>query len=365
MQLSGLITAICAAPLACLTMAQTTPPPGGGYISACHSQQCDGSCEASASANAGFPDCVTHDSRTNLGPAYAAASGHGYDVWWNSGKPDDTCRIVVRSPARTDLPLCGNYVTSWSQAGCYYTAVLESFILQYCCGTGDCDAASPARSMADAKAQAMMGNTTFVNLDLSSMFAASDTGTQDIDGIGQASWKRSDHAYSRREDINKPSEIFKSPLHRRDCAFHPTSDRITEGGRQARATPSQECNTPGGCSISVATAVSVGRTISGGLNIGEGVWNAISATLGYSFTVTRSYTVTAMFMQTEGTSGYVSFIPTNNCWDGTFSDCKQTIGDEIVPIDEAQSFHVCTPAKVGGDEDMISGTYTFVYEQVN
>lgn len=59
------------------------------------------------------------------------------------------------------------------------------------------------------------------------------------------------------------------------------------------------------------------------------------------------------------TPRYVSFIPTNNCWDGTFSSCYDSDGNNIHKINPDQSFHACTPALLPGGQ--LDGTYSFVY----
>lgn len=101
-------------------------PPGDGNVAACHSQSCD-NCGIFASANAGYPNCIIYPSNGNL-DGYDSSSGNGYDVWWNSGDPNPGCKIIVRTPASTDLPACGYFLRDWSVGGCYYTAIQESFM---------------------------------------------------------------------------------------------------------------------------------------------------------------------------------------------------------------------------------------------
>jgi hypothetical protein len=44
------------------------------------------------------------------------------------------------SPVGQDVPgtNCGNIVLAAKHAGCYYTHLDETFMTQYCCGSGDC-----------------------------------------------------------------------------------------------------------------------------------------------------------------------------------------------------------------------------------
>lgn len=334
-----------------------SPAPTDGSISACHGQICD-DCPKIASANEGFPTCLIYDSPSQLGPSFSSPSGNGYDVWWNSGKPNDDCRIVVRTPASTDLPACGYFLTSWSQAGCYYTSIVQSFMLQYCCGQGDCDAASPAASMADAHAQAKMGNTTILSIPMDDLGASGASfGTRSIEGVGDFSWKRSDHTYTKREPVEEPK------VHRRDCTFNPTTDRTSVGGRQVRASGTQVCNTQGGCALTTVATVTEGRSLSATFSLTQGTWNAVGSSLGYTFSESKSYSVSTDYTQSQGTTGYLSYTPTLYCWSGTFSDCYATTGAGAFRIDSNQVFDdVCTPAMRASEAgDMIDGTFSFVY----
>nr|POF07233.1 hypothetical protein CFP56_78449 [Quercus suber] len=265
-------------------------PADNEHIAVCHSQGC-GDCVGAVGAMQGYPGCVVHDSASALGQDFASSSGHGYDVWWSSLAPDPMCSIIIRTPASTDVPGCGYYLTSWEEAGCYYTAILESFIVQYCCGAGDCDAAAPAASIADAHSQAALGNTTILSLA-----------------------------------IEKPNISGK---------------RSVEGG----------------CSLTASATITEGQTINPML--GATVFQVVSAGVGYSFTESMSYGVSTKYMQVQGTTGYMSYIPTLNCWDGKFSDCVARKGNDLSKIDPSQVYHACTPAlRVDGRAE---GTFSFVY----
>lgn len=65
------------------------------------------------------------------------------NVWWNIGKPHPECKIIVMSPVGQEVPgtNCGNVVLSTDQAGCFFTNLDHTFMVQYCCGTDNCAAA--------------------------------------------------------------------------------------------------------------------------------------------------------------------------------------------------------------------------------
>lgn len=278
--------ALSAALLVHSTMARVTPP-DNGYVLACKGQGCD-NCPVATSINEGYPQCLIYNSADSLGQDFAGKSGMGYDVWWDSGAPNAGCEIIVRTPASTDLPACGYYERGWKQAGCYYTAVQDSFMLQYCCGTGDCEAAAPAASVADAHYQMMHGNTSAVSLKVGNLVG--ESGKRSIEDFGDISWKRSDH------------HVAKDTLEERaKCTFHPTSGRTTEGGRQVKASGTNVCNNPGGCSIRVDASVTEGETISPSLT--ANLFDVISAAVGYTFMKSTTYTVSTTYNQAQGTTG--------------------------------------------------------------
>ena len=144
------------------------------------------------------------------------------------------------------------------------------------------------------------------------------------------------------------------------CTFHPTSGRITEGGRQVRASSTQTCNTPV-CSIPASLNVTAGRSVEPA--IAANLFSSISTATGYAFTEATTYNVSTTYYQQGGTTGYISFIPTYNCWHGTFSDCFNHHGDDVYRIDPKMSFHACTPSLRSGG--FLDGTFSFVYEQTN
>lgn len=343
-------SAILYALLLAQSVAAQTTPPSDGFIGACRGQGC-GDCAVVTDSSEGFPNCLIYDSAATLGQDYATADGKGYDVWWNSGTPNPSCKIVVRTPASTDIPQCGYFLTAWDQAGCYFTSIQRSFMLQYCCGQGDCDAAAPAASIAEAHTQALQGNTTVVSLKFDNLAARGESGSHNIEGIGEVTWKRSDHATARRSEV--PNLLPRQS----DCKFIPTSDRITEGGRQVKATQTQICNSPGGCSQTITVTVTEGQSINPMLT--GNFFMIISAAVGYTFTESKSFAVGTTYTQEQGTTGYLSFIPTLNCWDGKLERCAQKVGDDISQIDPNQIFHACTPALLPNGE--LDGTFSFVF----
>ena len=50
--------------------------------------------------------------------------------------------MIVKSPASTDEEACGYVVGSFKNAVCAQMNLKETFMIQYCCGSGDCEAAT-------------------------------------------------------------------------------------------------------------------------------------------------------------------------------------------------------------------------------
>jgi hypothetical protein len=367
-------TAVFSAAIVASVMARVTPPTDGNIL-ACHGQGCD-NCPVATSVNAGEPTCLVYNSADVLGQSFAAKGGNGYEVWWDSGPADPTCKIIVRTPASTDLPACGYYLTSWSQAGCYYTFIQQTFMLQFCCGSGDCEAASPARSVRDARLQARSGNTTMVSLMLGSMESLGESGKRSIEGVGEIGWRHTpaeESPVALDAETPAPAEAatvspkIQAPAAERraaddvggDCVFHPAGGKVTEGYKQYKASDTNTCNTSGGCSETASVAVTEGYSTSPTLT--GNFYGVISAAVGYTFTKSMTYTATNTFTQGQGTTGYMSYIPTYNCWHGTFENCAQTVNGNVQKLDPSQTYYACTPAlRSNGEGD---GTFSFVYVQ--
>lgn len=56
-------------------------------------------------------------------------------------QPDPGCATIIKSPAGTDIVGCGTTIGAYSQATCSVQNLKTTFMVQFCCGSGDCDAA--------------------------------------------------------------------------------------------------------------------------------------------------------------------------------------------------------------------------------
>ena len=219
----------------------------------------------------------------------------------------------------------------------------SSFMLQYCCGTGDCDAASPATSVAEANARQLQGFSSIVSLGIENMTAEADVGKRDFDGV-EISWsKRSPSSMSQqaRNAAAKEKTAVEAPkVEKRDeCKTYTENRRYTKGEGQAKVSPTQNCNSNDGCRITIENSVTTGRQI--GVSVGFDLFSVISASVEMTFTEEKTHSISNSYMQASGTRGYVSFIPTYECTEGTVSDC----GDD--GLQNGDVIWACTPRLIG------------------
>ncbi|KAL8864304.1 MAG: hypothetical protein Q9174_007399, partial [Haloplaca sp. 1 TL-2023] len=78
---------------------------------------------------------------------FEAAEGGGTSVFMDIFEPDKGCAVVVRSPASTDEVGCGYIVGSFRNAVCTSIALKETFIVQHCCGSAECEDAGAGAKM--------------------------------------------------------------------------------------------------------------------------------------------------------------------------------------------------------------------------
>ena len=86
------------------------------------------------------------------------------------GEPNPECQIIIMSPVGQDVAgtNCGNVVLASKSAGCYYTHLDSTFMVQYCCGSGDCAAAGVGGVKRDVQ-------------NVTELIARADAGTLDGD----------------------------------------------------------------------------------------------------------------------------------------------------------------------------------------
>ncbi|KAI7524303.1 hypothetical protein KC331_g18178, partial [Hortaea werneckii] len=95
------------------------------------------------SAGTGYPACVVYntDDIFTSGSGWPTSDGGGWAPYIDIPEQDPNCQVIVKSPADTSLEGCGYMVANFAQPACATLDLDTTFMVQFCCGTGDCSAA--------------------------------------------------------------------------------------------------------------------------------------------------------------------------------------------------------------------------------
>lgn len=166
-----------------------------------------------------------------------------------------------------------------------------------------------------------------------------------------------------RDTLSEWTGILDNSLEQRrligQCSFQETKSKYTVGGRQLKASNTHICNTVPNCKFPAAVNVTEGRSIIPSLE--RDFFPVIERGVGHAFAESKTYEFKTNFTQGRGTTGYMSFIPTLNCWKGVFYGCFESSDRDVFLLDTEKEYTVCTPALLSGGE--IDGTLSFVYVQ--
>ena len=197
----------------------------------------------------------------------------------------------MRSPASVDEQECGVVVGAYKNAGCVAAVLKETFLVQFCCGTGDCGAAGVSKKM---------------NRGMNYPRGASLSGAKLRDADGA---------------IIEPIEVGSPPnwgngrraLHRRDCSYEAQGDLFTKPG----ALEVVLTNVDGGVAGSEVT-ITQERTVSRSTTIqaGVNVFDIVSASVSYTFEESLSDSKAKAFNIAAGQTGKLGFTPTLKCSHG-------------------------------------------------
>ncbi|KAI1291049.1 hypothetical protein F5Y03DRAFT_403781 [Xylaria venustula] len=109
----------------------------------CSDDNCGDCPVAVTSIGTGFPNCAIYNSSDVFGNQNFNSSGSLTTAYIDVPiqQQESPCYIIFKSPAQLDMPGCG--VTQWyfKDEGCGAVELKETFMVQFCCGKGDCAAA--------------------------------------------------------------------------------------------------------------------------------------------------------------------------------------------------------------------------------
>ncbi|KAH7304734.1 hypothetical protein B0I35DRAFT_484294 [Stachybotrys elegans] len=102
-----------------------------------------GDCPVSTTTvGTGWPECVIYNSADVFTGLFDRNADTGkWDVWFDFPSNDQTCQWLLKSPAAVDIQTCGVPLVITRGPACRSVSLDESFMLQFCCGSGDCCAA--------------------------------------------------------------------------------------------------------------------------------------------------------------------------------------------------------------------------------
>ncbi|THW55283.1 hypothetical protein D6D25_03418 [Aureobasidium pullulans] len=278
----------------------------------------DGSCQDcpwfTTDSPTDYPACQVYDTKQFRG-AFPDAEGGGMEVYFDIQQPDPDCAMIIRSPAGTSMPECGQNVTTAYNAACAFATLSNTFMLQWCCGDGDCGAAGAGakfiRSM-DLK----NGDVISVNKRGISGIQLMNNGTvvEPLEVGFPPEHFESDSTTSKDERAGGAT-IPPTKRAKRNCVFTqegatyiiPGDTRIIEGPFTGPVEPE----------ISTSQTVSWTTTFSAGVS--SDIFS-IGAECSTEESVTSSLSIT--YKVPAGQNGNIVWTPIMRCRDGVTTDCK-------------------------------------------
>ncbi|KAI1267908.1 hypothetical protein F5Y18DRAFT_415458 [Xylariaceae sp. FL1019] len=115
----------------------------------CTDNECDDCPVHLTDLGTGYPDCVIYSTEDVFGGQddFEGSENGGYSPFLSVPQPDPGCEIIIKSPAGLDVEGCGYSIGSYSHAACSHVEIDTTFMVQFCCGSGDCTAATGSRSL--------------------------------------------------------------------------------------------------------------------------------------------------------------------------------------------------------------------------
>ncbi|KAK7921666.1 hypothetical protein PG985_009688 [Apiospora marii] len=305
----------------------------------CKDEKCADCPSGLASSGPGYPECVVYDSNTVFG-------GQGFnedtvgDIKFKvfgdfkapcGGQPGN---YMIRSPASLDIEGCGNLIFSTTKAQCSAQMGLQdTFMIQFCCGSGDCDKAHvPIGTRGIDFMQAGGGGSHGVYLQY-------ENGTI-IEPLAIGSPPSSSAAASRPRRLHRRCKGYKDGSYVADGdIYYKTFETVVAS---ANVPAEEEERT-----FTFQHTRTASKTTTFETSVGD-PWGVISISTGVQWQDATSKSEQISIVIPAGQSGYIGWTPFFRCTKGTLEDCdgKRT--------EEHES---CAPYV---DGDVIRGDYAFV-----
>lgn len=221
----------------------------------------------------------------------------GYSVFFDIAQPDPTCATIIKSPADTSVQGCGTTIGAFQNAACASLSVKDTFMVQFCCGTGDCTAAGVANAKRDGTYQIRAASAGLFGAVLKfangSVIAPAQQGELSANSAQKKAFRRADCVYtadSGMEEYTRPADDTQI-----------VTNSAVNGGTQGNSVE-----------ISTARTQEWSTSISAGVDIFEIVSTSVSFEFSESITDTTTYT----FNVPAGQTGQVGFTANLRCTTG-------------------------------------------------
>lgn len=212
---------------------------------------------------------------------------------------DGGCQVIVQTPVVATEGQCGGNVLVAQGATCAPIRVDNTFMVQFCCGIGDCGAAGAPPGRRSPNPAGLLGGRS----SSSGMMFMHDRNGNVIEPkpIGDTLIE------SNRQETKRSSAI-KPAVEKRCEEFTASSEPYTKPGGHQIVSDTVTCPPTQGCNAQMGESVTESFSVEGSVSVGDplGIVSA-SVSVGWEESVTREFSSTFEFG--AGERGYVVFVP--------------------------------------------------------
>jgi hypothetical protein len=353
------------------TVAQESP------IKLCNGKSCKYCPSSLTTTGTGYPSCVVYDRDTVLGGKvgdYAPIEGESRMIYYDIAPTGGDCQTIIRSPASTTDENCGAPIYGGKGGVCFPGDTKATFMVQFCCGLGDCTAAGAKRSVGSDMSSAVFrdgdGNVvvpravgdhtgdkydTFLEdhgVNSSSTIQSRSAGVP-VYKIGYDAPAVQDAPLQKRKKCNKKGFVQEGARYTKTgkslrIAVLPARPVLTyDSGSESYQVSGYVCDATS--RVTIENSNSVAYTTTFGLAVADPL-GIVTASVDFAIEVRASQSYSYNFTPKEGQCGHVSFTPFFTCVGGKITGCE---GGDV-------NGEVCTAKRIS--ENQIDGAYTFVQD---
>jgi hypothetical protein len=202
---------------------------------------------------------------------------------------------IIKSPADTKTPGCGKTISTFQNAGCQRLAIKDTFMVQFCCGTGDCHEAGVGNAKRDELLR--IGSASVGGLFGASFEYANGTAIVPI-----------------QQGNMMPVVDVESPRPRAECVY------TANGGMEGYTRPADNTQIVKGSTVTGPAEIEITETReqswTTSMEAGVNFLEIITASVGFEFSESISESTTYKFQIQEGDSGIIGFTAYLRCTTG-------------------------------------------------